>query len=142
LRSIPYIALRTCVLNQIELHIIYIPPLPQPRSYKVIIADMAKKLVVVTGATGNQGSSVARGLLKTGDWHIRAVTRDACGEKAQKLAAEGMEVVQASYDDEESVRKAFTVSYLLVALFVLTTPNTPAGCTSHLCGHQLVGAFL
>ena len=79
---------------------------------------MAKKLIVVTGATGNQGSSIARGLLKTGDWHIRAVTRNPNGEKAQKLAAEGMEVVQASYDDEESVRKAFIVSYLLLALSV------------------------
>lgn len=79
---------------------------------------MAKKLVVVTGATGNQGSSIARGLLKTGDWNIRAVTRNANGEKAQKLAAEGMEVVQASYDDEDSVRKAFTVSSLLLALCI------------------------
>lgn len=103
---------------------------------------MAKKLIVITGATGNQGSSIARGLLKTGDWHIRAVTRNANGQKAQKLAAEGMEVVQASYDDEESVRKAFTVSYLLLALFVWTIPDTSAGCASHLCGHQLVGASL
>jgi uncharacterized protein YbjT (DUF2867 family) len=79
---------------------------------------MAKKLFVVTGATGNQGGSIARGLLKTGDWCIRAVTRNASGEKAQKLAAEGMEVVEASYDDEESVRKAFIVSYLLLTLFV------------------------
>jgi uncharacterized protein YbjT (DUF2867 family) len=79
---------------------------------------MTKKLVVVTGATGNQGGSIARGLLKTGDWHIRAVTRNASGEKAQKLSAEGMEVVEASYDDEESVRKAFIVSYLPPTLFV------------------------
>jgi NAD(P)-dependent dehydrogenase (short-subunit alcohol dehydrogenase family) len=48
---------------------------------------MAKKLIVVTGATGNQGGSIARGLLKTGEWHVRAVTRNASGEKAQKLAA-------------------------------------------------------
>jgi uncharacterized protein YbjT (DUF2867 family) len=74
---------------------------------------MAKKLCVVTGATGNQGGSIARGLLKTGDWHIRAVTRNPNGDKAKQLAAEGMEVVQASYDDEESVRKAFSVSFLL-----------------------------
>jgi uncharacterized protein YbjT (DUF2867 family) len=79
---------------------------------------MAKKIIVVTGATGNQGGSVARGLLKTGDWHVRAVTRNVNGEKAQQLAAEGMEVVQASYDDEESVRKAFAVSYLLLKLFI------------------------
>lgn len=78
---------------------------------------MGKKLIVVTGATGNQGGSIARELLKTGEWHIRAVTRNAKGEKAQKLAAMGMEVVQASYDDEESVRKAFIVSLLFTTCF-------------------------
>lgn len=79
---------------------------------------MAKKLIVVTGATGNQGSAIARELLKTGDWQVRAVTRNANGAKAQKLAAEGMEVVQASYDDESSLRKAFTVSHFPPTLFV------------------------
>ena len=101
-----------------ELHTILLLPLSQIGSNNNIIPAMAKKLVVVTGATGNQGSSIARGLLKTGDWNIRAVTRNANGEKAQKLAAEGMEVVQASYDDEDSVRKAFTVSSLLLALCI------------------------
>jgi uncharacterized protein YbjT (DUF2867 family) len=80
---------------------------------------MAKKLIVVTGATGTQGGAVARELLKTGDWDVRAVTRNTKGEKAQKLAALGMEVVEASYDDEESMRKAFTVSFLSLTLFVL-----------------------
>ncbi|KAI4686584.1 uncharacterized protein J4E84_005865 [Alternaria hordeiaustralica] len=77
---------------------------------------MAKKLAVITGATGNQGGSIARGLLKSGDWQIRAVTRNPSGEKAQKLAAEGMEVVQGSYDDEESVRKAFTGAQAIFAV--------------------------
>jgi uncharacterized protein YbjT (DUF2867 family) len=85
---------------------------------------MAKKLIVVTGATGNQGGSIARGLMKSGDWHVRAVTRNPNGEKAQKLAVEGMEVVQASSEDEESVRKAFAVSHLLLVLFVWSIPDT------------------
>ena len=79
---------------------------------------MAKKLIVVTGATGNQGGSIARELLKTGEWNIRAVTRNAKGAKAQELAALGMEVVEASYDDEESIRKAFTVSLMLIIFFL------------------------
>lgn len=103
---------------------------------------MAKKLIVVTGATGNQGGSIARGLLKTGEWHVRAVTRNANGEKAQKLAAEGMEVVQASYDDEESVRKAFTVRYLLPTSLIRTKPDISTGGASHFCSDQLVGGFL
>lgn len=73
---------------------------------------MAKKVIVVTGATGTQGSSVARVLLQTGKWHVRAVTRNPDGEKAKALADEGAEVVYAEYDDEESVRRAFTVSLL------------------------------
>lgn len=100
---------------------------------------MAKKLIVVTGATGNQGSAIARVLLKTGDWHIRAVTRNANGEKAQKLVAEGMEVVQASYDDEDSIKRAFTVSCPSLALSLHI--DLSAGCTSHIRGDELVGAF-
>ncbi|KAG9186923.1 hypothetical protein G6011_10031 [Alternaria panax] len=77
---------------------------------------MAKKLVVVTGATGVQGGSVARELLKTGDWHVRAVTRNPNGEKAQKLAAAGMEVVQGNYEDEDSIKKAFAGAQAIFAV--------------------------
>ncbi|RMZ67962.1 hypothetical protein GMOD_00004054 [Pyrenophora seminiperda CCB06] len=90
--------------------------LSEIRPDNIRIPDMGKKIFVVTGATGNQGSAIARGLLKTGEWHIRAVTRNATGEKAQKLVAEGMEVVQASYDDEESVRKAFAGAQAIFAV--------------------------
>lgn len=103
---------------------------------------MAKKLIVIAGATGNQGSAIARGLIKTGDWHIRAVTRNVNGEKAKKLAAEGMEVVQGDYNDEESMRKAFDVSYSLHVFFVGTISNMSLGRASHFCGNQLVGCPL
>ncbi|EUC32458.1 hypothetical protein COCCADRAFT_37630 [Bipolaris zeicola 26-R-13] len=77
---------------------------------------MAKKLIVIAGATGNQGSAIARGLIKTGDWHIRAVTRNPNGEKAKKLAAEGMEIVQGDYNDEESMKKAFDGAQAIFAV--------------------------
>ncbi|KAF4302672.1 NAD(P)-binding protein [Botryosphaeria dothidea] len=77
---------------------------------------MAKKVIVVTGATGTQGSSVARVLLQTGKWHVRAVTRNPDGEKAKALAVEGAEVVYAEYDDEESVRRAFTGAHAIFAV--------------------------
>lgn len=83
------------------------------RTRKGLLAKMAKKVIVVTGATGTQGSSVVHVLLQTGEWHVRAVTRNPDGEKAKALAAKGAEVVAADYDDEESVRKAFTVSYFV-----------------------------
>lgn len=43
----------------------------------------AKKLIVVTGATGAQGGSVVRHLLKDGKYAIRAVTRKADSPAAQ-----------------------------------------------------------
>ncbi|GME51530.1 NAD(P)-binding protein [Neofusicoccum parvum] len=77
---------------------------------------MAKKAIVVTGATGTQGSSVVRVLLQTGEWHVRAVTRNPEGEKAKALAAAGVEVVKADYDDEEAVRTAFSGAHAIFAV--------------------------
>ncbi|KUI55842.1 NmrA-like family domain-containing protein 1 [Cytospora mali] len=54
------------------------------------------KLIVVFGATGNQGGSVAKLLLQhPSQYAVRAVTRDPSSETAQALAAQGAEVVQA-----------------------------------------------
>lgn len=69
------------------------------------------KTIAVTGATGNQGGSVARRMLEAG-WHVRAISRNKDSESAQKLRAQGMEVVQARYDDEDSLVKAFEVSFI------------------------------
>lgn len=61
---------------------------------------MAKKIITVFGATGNQGGSVARTFLQDpklkNDWTVRAVTRDTTKPAAQKLAAQGAEVVSVS----------------------------------------------
>lgn len=58
---------------------------------------MAKKIITVFGATGAQGGSVADIFLSdtalTGDWTVRAVTRDIQKESSKKLAARGAEVV-------------------------------------------------
>ena len=68
------------------------------------------KTIAVTGATGTQGGSVARVLLQSGNWKVRAVTRNPKGEAAQALAAQGAEVVAADFNDEGSLVKAFEVS--------------------------------
>ncbi|KAF2002445.1 NAD(P)-binding protein [Amniculicola lignicola CBS 123094] len=65
------------------------------------------KLVAVTGATGAQGGSVVNILLKTPGWKVRAVTRNPESDKGKALTAQGVEVVQANFDDEESLVKAF-----------------------------------
>lgn len=66
------------------------------------------KTIAVTGATGVQGGSVARKMLEEG-WTVRAITRNTTSDAAKKLAEQGAEVVQASFDDESSLVKAFEV---------------------------------
>ncbi len=61
--------------------------------------------VLVTGATGKQGGSVARTLLDYGH-KVRGLTRNPESEKAKLLAEEGVEVVKGSFDDPDSIREA------------------------------------
>lgn len=71
------------------------------------------KVIVVVGATGNQGGGLARAILADaeGDFAVRALTRNAGSEKAQALAARGAEVVEADMNDEEGLAKAFEGAY-------------------------------
>ncbi|XP_075035198.1 nmrA-like family domain-containing protein 1 [Mixophyes fleayi] len=77
-----------------------------------------KKVIVVFGATGAQGGSVADALLQDGSFAVRAVTRDASKPAAVKLQEAGAEVVSADLDNEKSLEAALTGAY---AAFVLTT---------------------
>ncbi|KAJ5607025.1 NmrA-like family protein [Penicillium hordei] len=67
----------------------------------------SKKLIVILGATGNQGGSVAEVFLQEPQWRVRAVTRNPTGTKAQALAARGAEVVQADLDSPSTLSSAF-----------------------------------
>lgn len=68
------------------------------------------KIIAVTGATGAQGGGVVNVMRKTPGWSVRALTRSVTSEAAKKLAESGVEVVQASFDDEASLVDAFQVS--------------------------------
>jgi uncharacterized protein YbjT (DUF2867 family) len=72
--------------------------------------DQSHKILAVTGATGTQGGGVINVMKRTPGWKIRALTRNADSDAAKKLAAEGIEVVQADWDDEGSLSRAFQVS--------------------------------
>ncbi|KAL1390210.1 hypothetical protein HDK64DRAFT_327220 [Phyllosticta capitalensis] len=74
------------------------------------------KTIVVTGATGTQGSAVVRVMLETGNWKVRAVTRNPESDSAKAIAAKGAEIVVADYDDEASVKKAFEGAHAIFAL--------------------------
>lgn len=69
-----------------------------------------KRIIAVVGATGAQGSGLVRAILndKSGEFAVRALTRDVNSDKAKELARLGAEVVAANVDDVESLKRAFT----------------------------------
>ncbi len=73
----------------------------------------AKKIIAVVGATGAQGGGLVQAILNDSEspFSARALTRKPTSEKAQKLAQQGAEVVQADLDDVESLKKAFAGCY-------------------------------
>jgi uncharacterized protein YbjT (DUF2867 family) len=68
------------------------------------------KVVLVTGATGRQGSAVVRHMLLKG-WNLRALTRNTESHAAQSLARQGVELVHGDLEDAASVARAATGSY-------------------------------
>jgi uncharacterized protein YbjT (DUF2867 family) len=45
-------------------------------------------------------------MMKTPGWKVRAITRDPDSDAAKALSARNVEVVQADFDDQASLRKA------------------------------------
>jgi uncharacterized protein YbjT (DUF2867 family) len=70
------------------------------------MAERAREVIVVTGATGRQGGAVTRQLLKDG-WRVRAITRNANRPQARALAALGAEVVQGDMAARDSLVSVF-----------------------------------
>jgi len=64
-----------------------------------------RDVILVCGATGQQGGAIARRLLSSG-CRVRAMTRKPQEAKAQALAAAGAEVVDADLDDATSLERA------------------------------------
>lgn len=65
-----------------------------------------KKTILVTGATGAQGGSVARYLLKSGAFNVRALTRNPDSDRAKALRSAGADVVKGDLADPGSLRSA------------------------------------
>ncbi|KAG0044179.1 hypothetical protein BGZ83_010577 [Gryganskiella cystojenkinii] len=70
-------------------------------------AFMSKQIIVVFGATGNQGGSVVDTFLEDPElskkYQVRAVTRDVSKPDAKALQKRGAEVVQGDVDDAASL---------------------------------------
>ncbi|KAF9895982.1 hypothetical protein BX616_008407 [Lobosporangium transversale] len=78
------------------------------------------KLLVIFGATGQQGGSVANYVLKdpvlSKEFKIRAVTRNPSKPAAQALQKKGVEVIQGDLDDENSVKNAVQGAHTIVLI--------------------------
>lgn len=64
-----------------------------------------QKKILVTGATGTQGSAVIDALLGA-PVHLRALVRDPQGAAAEALGRKGVELAQGDMDDKASLQKA------------------------------------
>ncbi|KZO94748.1 NAD(P)-binding protein [Calocera viscosa TUFC12733] len=82
---------------------------------------MSPKIVVVAGATGNQGGSVVTALVNHGGYVVRGLTRDITSAASQALTARGVEMLQISVMDREGLVEAFKGAY---AVFGVTKPFT------------------
>ncbi|KAF8322573.1 NAD(P)-binding protein [Clavulina sp. PMI_390] len=70
-----------------------------------------KKIIAVLTATGTQGASVVRELLKDGKFAVRGLTRNPQSEKSKDLTQQGVEMVKADAGDIESLAAAFENVY-------------------------------
>src|SRR5512142_622444 len=67
---------------------------------------MSTKLILVTGATVQQGGAVARQLLLQPGLSVRALTREPAKPAARSLAQAGAEIFQGDLDNPASVKRA------------------------------------
>lgn len=88
-------------------------------------SSVDRPVIVVLGATGNQGGGVVQALLKSGQWHVRAGTRNPDSIKAKKLlegSSDNLELVAVHPYQSETLLKAFVGAY---GVFAITSERHP-----------------
>lgn len=73
------------------------------------------KQVTVIGATGIQGSSVIRALLRDSAYSLTAITRNKSSDAAKNLASDGIRIIEADLDDIASLQVALAGTSILFA---------------------------
>ncbi|KIW89619.1 uncharacterized protein Z519_09775 [Cladophialophora bantiana CBS 173.52] len=90
---------------------------------------MAKR-ILVTGATGNQGGSVAKLLLQYPDkYKVRVLTRNPESDAAKRLAQQGAEVVKGDLTDASTLDAAFSDcwgAFVVTNFYDATIKDDPA----------------
>ncbi|RBO90959.1 NmrA/HSCARG family protein [Pseudochrobactrum asaccharolyticum] len=69
-----------------------------------------KHPILVFGATGKQGGSAAKALLKAG-WPVRAFVQETSKAAALQLEADGVELVQGALEKTDAIRSAMKDAY-------------------------------
>jgi uncharacterized protein YbjT (DUF2867 family) len=90
-----------------------------------ISSSPSAPLIVIVGSTGNQGGSIIQALAESDKpYRIRGITRDVTKPAAQKLASQGVEMVNValSVENADTVRKAFLGADMVFvsSFFILT----------------------
>ncbi|NAS96891.1 NmrA/HSCARG family protein [Pseudomonas syringae] len=93
--------------------------------------------ILVMGATGKQGGSVIRALLKAGR-SVRGFVRDPSSPAAQALAAQGVDVVKGEFTDTASLDAALTGVEGVFSVQMGSQPSDPH--TEVLAGKALIEA--
>ena len=75
------------------------------------MTDTGRKTILVTGATGAQGGSVARHLLRGDRFNVRALTRTPHSEDARELRDLGAEIVTGDLFEPDTVAAAMRGCY-------------------------------
>ena len=80
----------------------------------------SKKILVVFGATGNQGGSVINSVLNdpktASEFKIRGITRDPSKPNAKALEAKGVECVAADINNKDQISAALKGAYAVFAV--------------------------
>ncbi|MDO9608556.1 MAG: NmrA/HSCARG family protein [Brevundimonas sp.] len=84
-----------------------------------------KQPILVFGATGQQGGSVAASLLKAG-WPVRALVRDTTSPQSAALGEAGVELFQGDFDDVDEIRMAMKGAYGVFSV----QPSSPGGAVT------------
>lgn len=81
-----------------------------------------RSFILVFGATGQQGGSVARALINKG-WPVRVMVRNPSSPASLALRDAGAEIVAGNFDDIEAMRGAMTGAYGVFSV----QPSSPGG---------------
>ncbi|KAF4465448.1 hypothetical protein FALBO_7713 [Fusarium albosuccineum] len=76
----------------------------------------SEKLIVVLGATGNQGGSVVDAFVTEPGWAVRGITRNRNSVKAKALEHRGAEVAEADMDKPATLVSAFQDAHVIFAV--------------------------